>query len=117
MEKQRKEVFERRCALLQIIDEIKLIGKLKTYRGDKSEAAYKLDDVSLNHGNFLEIILLLSNTDGILKSHVQKSIEQSKRAYQSAEAKGNKKYGRGCLVKFLSSTTITNIIQHIGHEI
>jgi len=118
MEKQRKEVFERRCVLLQIIDVIKLIGKQGIpYRGDKSEAAYKLDDASLNHGNFLEIILLLSNTDGIFKSHVQKSIEQSKRAYQSAEAKGNKKYGRGSLVTFLSSTTATNIIRHIGHEI
>jgi hypothetical protein len=110
MEKQRKEVYERRCVLLQIINVIKLIG-------DKNEAAYRLDDDSLNHGNFLEIILLLSNTDNILKSHVQKSIELSKKAHQSAVTKGNKKYGRGSLVTFLSSTIVTNIIQHIGHEI
>jgi len=118
MEKRRKEVFERRCVLLQIIDVIKLIGKQGIpYRGDKSEAAYKLDDASLNYGKFLEIILHLSNTDNILKSHVQKLIEQSKRAHLLAEVKGNNKYGRGSLVTFLSSTTVTNIIQHIGHEI
>lgn len=86
-------------------------------RYNKSEAVYRLDDDSLNHGNFLEIILLLSNTDNILKSHVQKSIEQSKKAHQSAEAKGNKKYGRGSLVTFVSSTTVTNMIQHIADGI
>lgn len=118
LEKRKKEVFEKRCVLLQIIEVIKLIGKQGLpYRGDKSEAAYKLDDSSLNHGNFLEIILLLSNTDNILKLHVQKAIEQSKKFHELAETKGNKKYGRGSLVTFLSSTTVTNIIQHIGHEI
>lgn len=76
-----------------------------------------MNDATINHGNFLEIILLLANTDNILKSHVQKSIEQSKRAHDLVEANGNNKYGRGSLVTFLSSTTVTYIIQHIGHEI
>jgi len=54
MEKQRKEVYERRCVLLQIINVIKLIDKQGIpYTGDKNEAAYRLDDDSLNHGNFL----------------------------------------------------------------
>lgn len=34
-----------------------------------------------------------------------------------AKAKGNKKYDRGSLMTFLNSTIVTNIIQHIGHEI
>jgi hypothetical protein len=48
------------------------------FKGEKCEAAYKLDHSSLNHGNFLEIILLLSKYYNILKSNLEKLIKLSK---------------------------------------
>ncbi|XP_025405010.1 uncharacterized protein LOC112679433 [Sipha flava] len=124
LQKRKIEVNERRCVLLQIIEVIKLIGKQGLpFRGDKSEAAYKLDDSSLNHGNFLEIILLLSKSDNILKSHIEKSIKLSKEHHDRAQninmkaLKTTTKIGRGNLVTFLSATTVTTIIKLIGKEI
>lgn len=124
LQKRKIEVNERRCVLLQVIEVIKLIGKQGLpFRGDKSEAAYKLDDSSLNHGNFLEIILLLSKSDNILKSHIEKSIKLSKEHHDRAQninmkaLKTTTKIGRGNLVTFLSATTVTTIIKLIGKEI
>uniref|UniRef100_A0A2S2QRP4 Zinc finger MYM-type protein 1 n=1 Tax=Sipha flava TaxID=143950 RepID=A0A2S2QRP4_9HEMI len=124
LQKRKIEVNERRCVLLQIIEVIKLIGKQGLpFRGDKSEAAYKLDDSSLNHGNFLEIILLLSKSENILKSHIEKSIKLSKEHHDRAQninmkaLKTTTKIGRGNLVTFLSATTVTTIIKLIGKEI
>lgn len=124
LQKRKIEVNERRCVLLQIIEVIKLICKQGLpFRGDKSEAAYKLDDSSLNHGNFLKIILLLSKSDDILKSHIEKSIKLSKEHHDRAQninmkaLKTTTKIGRGNLVTFLSATTVTTIIKLIGKEI
>ncbi|KAE9523384.1 hypothetical protein AGLY_016332 [Aphis glycines] len=109
---------------IEIIEVIKLIGKqVLPFRGIKSEAAYKLDDSSINHSNFLEIILLLSKFDNILKSHIEKSIKLSKEHHDRAQninmklLKTTTKIGRENLVTFLSATTITTIIQLIGNEI
>jgi len=56
---------------------IKLIGKRGlSYRGKTNEAAYSLDDSSLDHGNFLEITLLISKYDSLLKSHLDKVIKK-----------------------------------------
>ena len=47
--------------LEHIIDVMKLIGKRGlSYRGKQGEAAYTLDDNTIDHGNFLEMIVLLS---------------------------------------------------------
>ena len=44
-----------------IVDVIKVIGKCGlSYRGDKVEAGYSLENIAVNHGNVLELILLLS---------------------------------------------------------
>lgn len=124
LKKRKNEVFERRNVLLQVIEVIKLIGKQGLpFRDDKSEAAYKLNDSSLNHGNFLEIILLLSKSDNILKSHREKSIKLSKEHHDRAQninmkaLKTTTKIGRGNLVTFLSAPTVTTIIKLIGNEI
>jgi len=124
LKKRKIEVNERRCVVLQIIEVIKLIAKQGLpFRGNKTEAAYKLDDSSINHGNFLEIILLLTKSDNILKSHIEKSIKLSKEHHDRAQninmklLKTTTKIGRGNLVTFLSATTITTIIQLIGNEI
>ena len=56
----REKVRKRRQVLERVIDIVKMIGKHGLiYRGNKSEAAFTLADISLDHGNFLEFILLL----------------------------------------------------------
>lgn len=39
-------------------------------RGDKEEAAYSLENMAINYGNALELILLLSKCDMCLQQHV-----------------------------------------------
>jgi len=71
------QVENNRNVLLRLIDVIKLIGKRGlSYRGKTNEAAYSLDDSSLDHGNFLEITLLISKYDSLLKSHLDKIIKK-----------------------------------------
>jgi len=61
----------------RIIDVIKLIGKGElSYRNRNNEAAYTLNDTSLDHGNFLEIIILLSKYDEVIKCHLDKVIKK-----------------------------------------
>lgn len=61
MSKRKQEVKERRHVVEAVIDVLKLIGKQGlSFRG-KVESAHTLDDESVNHGNFLEIILMLKN--------------------------------------------------------
>lgn len=61
----------------------------------------------MNHGIFLEIVLLLTKTDINLNDHVNNAIVESKKR---TKGKGT---GRGSLFTFLSPTTIANIIQSI----
>lgn len=66
--------------LERIIDVMKLIGKRGlSHRGQQVEAAFTLDDDTIDHGNFLEIILLLGKYDVCLKEHLTLSIEKSKK--------------------------------------
>lgn len=99
--------------LERIIDVMKLIGKRGlSHRGKQAGAAYTLDDDTIDHGNFLEIILLLGKYDVCLKEHLTLSIEKSKQIHQSdCGSKG----GRGSLVTFLSKTTIDYIITTIQY--
>lgn len=79
LNKRKKEVAERRKVLHGVIDVIKLIGKQGlAFRGSRKEGAHYLDDPSINHGNFLEIVLLLSNYNDTLGNHVKSAIESSK---------------------------------------
>jgi len=80
----KKEVENRRQVLLRIIDIIKLIGKRGlSYRAKNNEAAYTLINPSLDHGNFLEMILLLGKYDPILKAHLEKSIKNSIKSHNA----------------------------------
>ena len=47
-----------------VVDIVKVIG---SYRGMPSEAVYTLEDTSIDHGNFLEMIILLGKYDVCLK--------------------------------------------------
>jgi hypothetical protein len=110
----RYEVERNKAVLERLIDIIKLIGKRGlSYRGAKdAEAAYTLNDPSLDHGNFLEMVMLLSKYDPVLKEHTDRAI------YKSQKSKNRQTVSRpgrpGGLVTFLSKTTVDYIIEIIG---
>ncbi|KAK9535823.1 hypothetical protein VZT92_008178 [Zoarces viviparus] len=105
----REQVRRRRQVLERIIDVMKLIGKRGlSYRSKQGEAAYTLDDDTIDHGNFLEMIVLLGKYDICLKEHLTLCIEKSKQIHQSGS-----RGGRGALVTLLSKTTIDYIITTI----
>ncbi|KAL4154375.1 hypothetical protein QTP88_000252 [Uroleucon formosanum] len=67
-----------------------------------------LDSLSTDHGNFLDILLLLGKYDIHLNDHLKTIIEKSKKAHES----GSK--GRGGLIIFISNTTLNVIIDSIS---
>lgn len=109
-QKARADILGRRQILERIVEIIKLIGKRGlSYRGDQNESASTLADENLDHGNFLEIVKLLSKFDPVLKQHVERcSAESSKRRVGSR--------GRGSTVTFLSKTTV-NYVFEILHDL
>lgn len=59
-----------------VIDVLKRIGtRGLAFRASK-EAAYSLKNDTINHGNFLQIILLNSKYDTRLEKHLKKAIEK-----------------------------------------
>lgn len=103
----RKEEVKRKRAILErVIDTIKLIGKRGLSYRATAEAAYTLEDKNLDHGNFLEILLLLSKFDPLLKNHLDTVIKKSKKKHQGATSSK----GRGGFVTLISKTTVNNII-------
>ena len=106
--KREAEIQTRRLDVQRLIDIVLLfIGRQGTvYRGGKSEGAHSLDYVE-NHGNFLELVMLVANYDVILQNHVIKCIEdrkkqrlkiRKKREAAGKSAKGE--IGRGSLLTF-----------------
>jgi hypothetical protein len=98
----------------RLVDIIKLIGKrgLSYWRAKNVEAAYTLDNPALDHGNFLEIVLLLSKYDPLLKEHVDKVVSKSQKAKgRQSETKSGRPGG---LSTFLSKTTADYIIEELG---
>jgi len=85
-----------RQVLDRIINVIKLIRKhALSIRGKSNEAAYLLNNEFLDHGNFLELIILLSKYDVVLNEHLNKVIKKSQKNHD------NDSKGRGNLVTFL----------------
>lgn len=108
-----EQVKKRRQVMERIIDIIKFIGKrCLSYRG-KAEASYTLENEDIDHGNFLELILLLSKYDICLQQHVQESIEKSKTQHLRNQEKQGAS-GRGNLLTMISKTSINYIIETIG---
>ncbi|KAJ3645913.1 hypothetical protein Zmor_023532 [Zophobas morio] len=107
--KRNQKVINNRQILSTIINVIKFIGKTGlSYRGNLNEAAYSLENENIDHGNFLEIVLLISKYDIIFKKHLDVIIKASKRAHE----KGNTRR-TGNFLTFLSKTTINSIISII----
>lgn len=84
--------------LERIIDIVKFIGKRGlSFRGVIQEAAYTLDDSISDHGNFLELVILLGKYDACLKEHLTHCIKKSKKHLKP----GTKRRGRGSLITYL----------------
>ena len=66
-------------------------------------------DDSVDHGNFLKILLLVSKFDPLLEAHVEEVVRKSISRHDSV---GNSR-GRGDLVTFLSKTTVNKVIDAI----
>ena len=108
----RDQVRTNRQVMERVIDIVKLIGKRGlSYRGSKTEAASSLEDYLLDHGNFLELVKLLSKYDPLLQRHLDKVIKKSKQ--NSTKGKKGKK-GRGSKLTFLSKTTVNSVIHSIA---
>jgi hypothetical protein len=101
-----QEVQEKRQVLERVIEILKMIGKRGLSYRSKNDAAYTLNDDTIDHGNFLEILLLLSKFDPIIKKHLDTVIGRSNDRHASNLA--NK--GRGNLITLISKTTLNYII-------
>jgi hypothetical protein len=86
------------------------------FRG-KDEAAYNLEDRTINHGNFLELVLLIKDYDVVLNMHVKNCIELIKKCKARDKKNDNnlpQARGRGALVTFLSKAFINKLVLVIG---
>ncbi|XP_050503443.1 uncharacterized protein LOC126882519 [Diabrotica virgifera virgifera] len=116
-----REVHIRRLVVQRFIDIVLFLGRQGiAYRGDKAEGAYSLDSVE-NHGNFLELAMMVANYDVILQNHVKQCIEESKKHKQKTIEKRKlvgkstkRQYRRGSLITFLSKSFINKLIKTIA---
>jgi hypothetical protein len=105
----KKQILVRRAVLHRIIDILKLIGKRGlSFRGS-IESTYTLENENVNHGNFLEILMLLSKYDLTLKNHLNQTIELSRKRLD----KVGSSRGRGDLISFFLKTTLNYKIDSI----
>ena len=72
-----KQVMQRKQIFGRVVSIVKMIGKRGTsYRETGSlEAVSTLCDEKVDHGTFLETVLLLAKYDNILKSHLENVIK------------------------------------------
>uniref|UniRef100_A0A671TTT5 Uncharacterized protein n=1 Tax=Sparus aurata TaxID=8175 RepID=A0A671TTT5_SPAAU len=107
-----EQVKKKRQVMERIVDVIKVIGKCGlSYRGDKAEAAYTLENTAVNHGNFLELMTLLSRYDLCLQQHMSSCIEQSRRHHDTGAK------GRGSLVTLLSKDIVGKVVDVLSQVI
>lgn len=91
-----------------VVNIVKLTGKRGlSYRGTQSVAAYTLEDNNIDHGNFLELAILLGKYDVCMKEHLTECVEKNKKIPQTQ----NK--GQRSLLTFLSKTTVNKVISTV----
>lgn len=83
------EKVKKKCRVMErIVDVITVIRKCGlSYRGNKAEAAYSLENIAVNHVNVLKLILLLSKYDVCLQQHINSCVENSAKQRETG-AKG-----------------------------
>jgi len=95
-------VFER------IIETIITISELgMSYNKTQNEASRSLRNTNIDHETFLELTLLISMFDPILKSHLDYVTTEALKNISNE----NTNIGRGNLVSFLSKIAVINLIQ------
>ncbi|XP_065319253.1 zinc finger MYM-type protein 1-like [Gordionus sp. m RMFG-2023] len=89
------------------------------YRGSNATETLSLfDNENLNHGNFLEMIRIISKNDQILRDHLEKAILKSKRRKDTLKLSNkSKSKGRGSLITLLSKTTVNKVIDAVLDQI
>ena len=111
--KRKKEIQDRRAVVKKLVRIILFIGKKGlAYRGKRHEGAHELRDDTVNHGNYLELVKLIAESDEKLNEHIDKIVQTSKRALakRAKDGKHDGNYGRGSLVTFLSHDITNRII-------
>lgn len=109
--KKHKEEVKKNIQILQrVIDIIKLIGKRGlSHRAHRNESALSLNNPILDHGNFLDILLLLKKYDIVLNEHVDLLTNKAQRKENSGNSKG-----KVSKVTFISKTTVNMVIDSIS---
>ncbi|KAE8737339.1 hypothetical protein FOCC_FOCC017199, partial [Frankliniella occidentalis] len=103
----------RRDVVQRLIDICLFIGRQGIAFRGSDESAANLENRATNHGNFLELLLLLSEYDVVLQKHIKLCIEFAKKRKESS--KGQK--GRGSFITFFSKNSINKLIKIIGDEV
>lgn len=107
-QKRRQLVEKRREIFKRIIDVVRTLGKSgSAVRGKRNEAAYSLKYEELNHGNFLETIMLLAKYDPLLSAHIDEAAAKSQALHDKGSKQGGGTYS------FLSKTTVNYIIEAV----
>ena len=115
--------MQRNVAILKrVVDVIKVLAKQNlAFRGpSNNDSLYQLENLSINHGNFLELINLLGKYDEVLGIHLKNAILKSKQRRDQTIAGGKTGHqagGRGSLITFLSKTIVNRIINIICDKI
>ena len=95
----KSEIQRKRDFLSRVIDVIKMIGKLGLAIRGKHEASHTLDNLLLNHGVLLEVVLLLSKYDQVTADHVKTCVKKGHDEYEKWKRKGRKgRFGRGKII-------------------
>ena len=106
--------MQRRQILDRVVSIVKMVGKLGTsYRETgSSEVVSALCDEKVDHGTFLETVLLLAKYDNILKCHLENVIKKC------SQSKPNKdKHNRANRNMFIYKTTVAIISKLMKEEI
>jgi len=78
-----------------------------SYRGTQNEASRSLRNTNIDHGTFLELILLIIKFDPILKSHLDYVTKGTSKNISNE----NVNVGRINFVSFLLKITVNNFNQ------
>ena len=78
----RKKVEKKRDVMQKLIRIILFLGKQGiAYRGKRHEAAHEIKNENVNHGNYIELVKLISEFDIALKEHIDKVHATSSKAF------------------------------------
>ena len=90
----KREVEQKRAVVQRLVHIITYLEKQGlAFCGYRHEAAHALKD-DVNHGNFLELVKLVGESDNHLKEHIDRVVGTN---------------GRGCFITFLSYDITTRI--------